>query len=518
MPVNECEELLRDLTRPEAYPDRPTRVDRIETHISWVFLTDRLVYKIKKPVRFSFLDYSTLEQRLHACRDELLLNSRLAPHVYRAVVPITRGDDGHMRIGGEGGPIEHAVEMLRLPAEAMLDERIRRGAASRSDIERLLPVLVGFYARAARGPAIDRYATAEAIGENVRDVLSTLESPARLPRAMFRRIRASQLQFVRLSARDFERRLGEARACEGHGDLRPEHVCLLDPPVVFDCVEFSLALRAADAASDLAFLAMECDFAAVPELSHALVAGYRARSGDDVPDRLFEFYKSYRACIRAKVNLLRADQQSDEQAVVSTRRARRYLELASFYAGAFYKPRLLVMVGTAGTGKSTAAHALAPLLGLELLRSDAVRQELAGHREPAAGTRQGIYSPAATRRTYDEMFRHAAELLAQGGSVVLDATFRDAAQRRSAERVARNHGAELHFIVCRCDREVAMARIAERLRRGRDISDARPELFDDQAQELGALADLAGARRIELDTARPVSELVAQVLGQLAHP
>jgi aminoglycoside phosphotransferase family enzyme len=376
--------LVAFLSSPEAYGGGATSaVSVAETHISWVFLTDSHAYKVKKPVRFPFLDYSTLEQRRQACRDEVRLNNRLAAGTYRGVVPICESPGGKLKLAGEGDVIEYCVQMQRLPADRMLDRLIHDGRATGADIDRLLGILVPFYRSVAHGPEIAEHGSARAIEANARENMNLLEAPDHfLPRATLQRVRASQLQFLQLRAELFAKRAAMGRVCEGHGDLRPEHVCMMEQPVVFDCLEFSLALRSADVANELAFLAMEFDYLGVPELGHTLINGYRAQSGDDVPDGLVSFFKSYRACVRGKVEELRAAQQTNAAAERSRARARRYLQLASSYAAEFYRPKVFVMVGASGTGKSTICEALSNALGLEILRTDAVRRELAGFRQP----------------------------------------------------------------------------------------------------------------------------------------
>lgn len=513
------DELVRFLNRPESYGDGTSAVSFKETHISWVALTDRRVYKVKKSVRFPFLDYSTQELRLHACREELRLGRRLAPDVYLGYMPITVGPLGRLQFGGDGPVVDNCVVMKRLPEARMLDRLIREKAASRADIDRLLSVLVPFYSQAVPGPEIERFATASAIERQARENLATIDSIDHgLPKSMFKRVRASQLQFLKLSSPLFAERVRAGRICDGHGDLRPEHVCMVDPPVVFDCVEFSARLRAADVISELAFLAMELDFLGVPELATAVVEGYKTRANDAVPDVLINFYKSYRACIRAKVNLLRADQQTGTAADQSRASARRYLQLASFYSTAFYRPKLFVTVGAAGTGKSTVADALADALGLEVLRTDAIRHELGGHREAGAGVGQGIYSESMTEWTYAELFARADALLRESVSVVLDGTFRDVRKRDQAIQLAHRSAAEVHFIYCRCSRELAHTRIADRIARREGLSDARPEIHDFQQEELNSAGDWPSWSVNELDTSRPVSELIAQVIDALRTP
>jgi aminoglycoside phosphotransferase family enzyme/predicted kinase len=510
------DELVHFLHRPESYGDGTASVSFRETHISWVALTDRRVYKVKKPVRFPFLDYSTLELRLHACREELRLGRRLAMDVYLGLVPITGSPRSRLQFGGDGPVVDYSVVMKRLPEARMLDRLVREKTATHTDIERLLNVLVPFYSSAVRGPDIDQYATAAAIERQGRENLATIDATDHgLPGSLFKRVRASQLQFLKLSAARFAERVRSGRVCEGHGDLRPEHVCMVAPPVVFDCVEFSLPLRSADVISELAFLAMELDFLGVPELATALMEGYKVRAKDAVPDALVNFYKSYRACIRAKVDLLRADQLAELAADHARAHARRYLQLASYYATEFYRPKLFVMVGAAGTGKSTVADALADALGLEVLRTDTIRHALAGRREPDSDVGHGIYSDTMTQRTYSEIFSQAEALLHESLSVVLDGTFRDSTQRNRAVDLARRNAAEVHFVYCRSARALAHQRIADRIARRDGISDARPEIHDVQQEELDATADWSNLPVIALDTSRSAQESVAQVIGAM---
>jgi aminoglycoside phosphotransferase family enzyme/predicted kinase len=512
-----CDNVSAFLSAAGAYPEPTRAVTVVETHISKVFLTDSTVYKLKKPVRFPFLDYSTVETRRIACLDELRLNGRLAPGVYLEVVPIVRRPGGGLQLGGDGDPVDYCVKMVRLPAERMLDHLIRRHRADSGHIERLLDVLIPFYSVARRGPDVNRLATAEAIEANARQNLNLIDSAGHeaVSHAMLQRVRCSQLQFLKSSAALFAERIEAGQVCEGHGDLRPEHVCMLpERPVVFDCVEFSLPFRAADQISELAFLAMECDWLGSPELARSLIEGYCRRTGDDAPDRLVSFYKSYRACVRAKVELLRAAQETSAIAGHSRDRARRYLQLASSYAGEFYRARLFVMMGASGTGKSTIADELAHDLGLAVLRTDTMRHELAGRREPDADYEQGIYSDAFTRLTYQNLLDQAQGLLAQSVSVVLDGTFRDPCWRHEAIELARRCGATIYFVACRCPAPLARSRIAERLARGNTDSDARPQLHDLQRRDTppvpGGLFPM-----IELDTTESSRASVDRVLTQL---
>jgi aminoglycoside phosphotransferase family enzyme/predicted kinase len=491
-------------------PKPAANVTLIETHISYVFLAGEWVYKCKKPVRFAFLDYSTLELRRHACAEEVRLNRRLAPAIYLGVEPVTADADGVWTVGGAGSVADWCVVMKRLPDERMLHQRIAAATADKTDMERLLDVLLPFYDVADRGPDIDEEATTERLAGHIRENFATLETCDHgLPRSLVQRVRSAQMQFVQLNAELFRRRIAAGFIREGHGDLRPEHVCLLEPPVVFDCVEFSRELRSADIVSELAFLAMECDFLGAPSLGAALLAGYRRRSGDAAPEDLVSFYQSYRACIRAKVDLLRASQQTEDAAVRSRQRGRRYLQLASGYTSAFQRPLLLVVFGATGTGKSTLAAALADLLGAALLRTDVIRHERAAE----AGA-DGLYSEAMNRWTYDTLRDRAGALLGEAMSVVLDGTFRRAEQREEARRLAWQYGTGMLFILCQCPPDVARRRIAERRARGGDPSDAIPELHEVQRRDLQNVAEGTDANLLVLDTTEDTA-LLHRILDRL---
>lgn len=511
------DDMRRSLCRPEAFPVATRSVQVAETHISLVFLTDSRVYKIKKPVTFPFLDYGTLEKRHWACEEEIRLNRRLAPNVYLGVVAITRDADS-FRVGGDGPAIEYCVEMTRLPDGQFLDQWIAQGKAGDRDIERLLDVLVPFY----RGATIhdDRvsHAQVETIAKEVDENISTIEPLLDAKEFRFwRRVRSSQRQFLALHAEIFDQRIAEGAIVEGHGDLRPEHVCFLDPPVVFDAVEFSLAFRVADVASELAFLAMEMDFLGSPRLSRTLLEGFRRRTGDALPTRLVAFYQAYRATVRGKVALLRAGQEAGDKRDEDHRRAGRYLHLAAAYASEFHQPVAIVVFGAAGVGKSTIARGLAARLGVEVFRSDAIRQVLAGGRDLNAGKGEGIYDPSMTAKTYEEMFRRGDEDLRHGVSVAFDATFVDRPQREAVRTLARDLGVPILFVYCECPPKVAESRIAARRAEGRDVSDARPETHHWQLEQFRGADDLTAADVLRVDTTRPAGETIDRIVHAVAR-
>jgi len=506
--------VVRWLRDPSAYPEPTREVRLIETHISQVFLTDHFVYKLKKPVHFDFLDFSTLEKRETACRDELRLNRRMAQDVYLDVLPIVADESGTLRFGGPGRPIDWVVRMRRLPQERMLDELLRANKISDVEIDGIASFLADYYAR-AEPLVVDGKAYHAAIAAHVADNRRVLLAASDLDADSVRRLHTALLRHLAYQAQGFWARAHEGRIIDGHGDLRPEHVCLVEPPAVFDCLEFSADLRRIDVLDELCFLAMECDAAGVGAVGSRVLAAYRRRSHDEPPSDLVPFYKLYRATVRAKVAALRAAQVSGQARQESYLVRDRYLALAEEYLRTEgVRPLLILVTGLMGTGKSTLARELSEVLGIDVLRTDIVRNSLSppGDRHESFG--EGRYRPDARGRVYDELLRQAGKQLAVGISVILDGTFLQAGQRDAAQQLARDLKADWINVRCVCPRETAFARIAVRLEsKTRDASEARPELYDIQAAE--AASEGPPAIGLEIDTTLPGDRQLARVLSEL---
>jgi predicted kinase len=332
---------------------------------------------------------------------------------------------------------------------------------------------------------------------------------------MVERIHGFQLQLLQLRSMIFEERVRTGRIVDGHGDLRPEHICLSDPIAIFDCIEFNRDFRRIDVADELAFLAAECDFLDAEWVGPRLFRAYRERSGDQPAAVLLDFYKSYRACIRAKVAALRADQLEGQSQEAAKREAQKHLSLADTYVAPWLRPLVLVVGGLAGTGKTTLATAVAEALGAEVLRTDILRQKLFGGGSHAAEVDGGIYSPQARERVYEEIFRRAAELNANCISVALDGTFSTAEALHRAQKVVADSRSLFLAIECVCRSEVAHERICRRLSEGHDASDARPEIHDIQRMHWQPWPE--GMPQIRVDTEQPLDKQVEQVIAALAE-
>ncbi len=289
------------LRAPHTYSEKPARIDTVETHMSCVFLTERHAYKLKKPVRYDFLDFSTLAARRRNCGAEVRLNRRLAADVYIGVVPLTVERDGAIRVDGKGETIDWLVKMRRLPADRMLDRVIRQDRLDPENVHELALLLAGFY-RGSAPIRMSGQAYRHTLRESVQANCAELALPVYgLPGKQVQTVREAQFALLDHEPELFDARADEGRIVEGHGDLRPEHVCLEPKPVIFDCLEFNRAFRIVDAADELSSLAMECERLGAPMVGEELLSTYAQVTGDKAPERLTRFYKAGRACLRAKL-------------------------------------------------------------------------------------------------------------------------------------------------------------------------------------------------------------------------
>jgi aminoglycoside phosphotransferase family enzyme len=320
------------LMRPGSYPEHTTAVEAKETHMSWVFLTDNHAYKLKKPVRYSFLDFSTVEARRRNCEEEVRLNRRLAADVYLGTLALTVDSKGGLHLGGAGQPIDWLVKMRRMPAERTLEHAIAAGTVTQADICHLAEQLSLFYGDADRvqtSPESYRRRFEREVRSNREELSRPLFA---LPSDTVDALAASQLRFLAAHGAFLEDRARSGRIVEAHGDLRPEHVYLGERPVVVDCLEFNREYRILDPADELAYLAMECDRLHAPFVGACAFDVYRNRTHDDPPWQLVEFYKCCRAYLRAKIAIWHLDEPQMREPAKWAVRAGEYLSLARDYS------------------------------------------------------------------------------------------------------------------------------------------------------------------------------------------
>jgi len=316
------------LKSPTAYTPRPRAVSGRQTHMSWVFLTGDHAYKLKKPVRFPFLDYSTLARRDNACRAEIAINRQLAPHIYCGVAPLVRTPEG-LAIGEKGDVVDWLVVMRRLAETRMLDKALAAGTADRRDLRRLADVLVAFYRHAARlpvAPAAHRLAWQRRITENQRLLA---DAGRGLDEWQVARVHRAQRRFLSAFGDVVKDRARRRRIVDGHGDLRPEHIFVGEPVAIIDRLEFSRDFRTVDPFDELAFLEIECARQGFTEAGRTIRQRVAAGLHDRPPPALLAFYRSYRAAMRARLMIAHIAQPNGRSADHWQTDAARYLAIAA---------------------------------------------------------------------------------------------------------------------------------------------------------------------------------------------
>jgi len=487
------EALVAAMMDPAFYPKPLLEVSHIETHISHIFFAGELVYKVKKAVRYSFLDYSTLARRRHFLSEELRLNRRLAPSVYLAAVPITIGGMG-WQLGGEGGPVEYALVMRRLPKKRILRFLLETHQATAEMMGQLANVLAKFHTEAERVIPREPPRYPEAVAKEWNDNLADLEPFAESL------IEAETLGALKDSGASFigkHRELLIQRAQQGwirdvHGDLHCEHICFAPEGIqIFDCIEFNSELRCCDLASELAFLLMDLEVRGGQALIEPFLARYRGLLDDPELPVLLPFYQSYRALVRGKVQALRG---SDDLAA-------RYFRFATRFTWEPLKPFLLLVCGLTGSGKSTLARELGERLGMPVIHSHVMRKAIAeksGWQNVAFHT--GVYNPRMTEKTYGKMAQEAGKKIRSGSGVILDATFGRKAHRDKIIRLADKHRVPFFVIHCVASEETTKNRLVQRAFEGKDISDGQWEIYLEQAAAYQPLHEIPSTSFLELDT------------------
>ena len=441
-----------------------------ETHSGVVFLLGERAYKLKKPMTTAFLDFSTPQRRLAACRREVELNRRLAPDVYLGVSGVSGAElppwTGRC---ADGAPVEHLVVMRRMPDDRRLSTLVRAGAPVRDHLRDLARSLAAFHAAAGRGPDVTAEGSRDALGGRWAANVEQMRTPDTvLAREMVDAVDRLAARFLAGRGPLLADRCADARIVDGHGDLIADDVfCLDDGPRALDCLEFDDKLRYLDCLDDVAFLAMDLERLGRPDLADDWLDDYLEFSGDPAPVALRHHYTAYRAFVRAKVACLR--QQQGEAAAATDAAQYADLTVQHLEAGAV---RLALVGGLPGTGKTTVGGALADRFGAVLLSSDRLRKELAGlsPTEPApAAYGEGLYTAERTDELYALLLRRAGELLVRGESVVLDASWTHARHREAAHELAARTHSDLVRLECRTPTDLAAARLASR---GPTASDA----------------------------------------------
>lgn len=509
---------LRSLIKPAAYPEPTSEVRLIQTHISFLFITDSYVYKVKKPVDFGFLNFSTIDRRRFYCEEEVRLNRRLCPDVYLGVVEVRESPNG-ASFNGQGRTIDYAVKMKRLPEERMLDRLVERDAVNEEQMREIARVVGRFHLEAETSAEIARYGGLDVIrgnwDENFRQTAEFVHVTL-APRDLHI-IRTWVDSFMKEHEALFRERVSSGFIRDCDGDLHLENICLADKICIFDCIEFSNRFRYSDTAADIAFFLMDLDFHGRRDLAQSFLKEYVAFTGDGGMEEILDFYKTYRAVVRGKVESFRLNDLDipEQEKREAMKRAKRHFRLARGYVvRRSLPPTLILTCGLTGSGKSTLAEGLTFELGLETADSDRTRKELAGlspFEHCADGYGEGIYTPEATRAVYDALFDRAAAALAKGDSIIIDATFRNHADRERFRLLAEKYGARFRLFHTACSDGTAKRRLARRASEDRGASDGRWEVYLRQKKEFEPV-DSAIEDGISIDTSGSPEQIVDRAL------
>jgi aminoglycoside phosphotransferase family enzyme len=485
--TNTSAALVDKLLEPGFYDHPVEHVELVETHISWVFLAGEYAYKLKKPVDFGFLDFSSLAKRQHFCHEELRLNRRFAPQLYLDVVSI--GGTWEAPEIGARPVLDYAVKMKSFPQDCQLDRMLAADRLTPEQLDRFAELIAGFHEQAPRAAQDSDYGSAAAAVEPALANFSAIRP--RLENEDLKNRLAALESWTRTTAQglhdDFRQRSQAGFVRECHGDLHLSNMAWFnDQPILFDCIEFSESLRWIDVINEVAFLIMDLDDREEPSLGWRFLNQYLAQTGDYAGLRLLDFYRVYRALVRAKVAALRLEQNglSQRERANDLALLTSYLQLAETYSQK-RQPLLLLTHGLSGSGKTWFVKQLAPLCRAVSLHSDRERKRLhrlatdADSRSAIAG---GIYSAAAGRKTYDRLGQLAGGLIESGISALIDATFIRHNERERMRQLAHEHQVALIIL----DFPLAEDRLRQRLRKraeeGERVSEANEEVLDYQLQ------------------------------------
>jgi uncharacterized protein len=555
--------MVHALARPQAFPFKQANKDEIttvQTHASAVLLTPSLVYKLKKPQNFGFFDYSTPQQRHHFCCQEVILNRRLAPDVYLGVAPVLMDQQGRFRFaetqpveavpapGTQIGPetvVDFAVVMRRLADTDMLKHLVQSDNVNPTLLAAIARFVAHFHTTTYTDEHIASFGDMNVVGGNWEENFEQMHPyiGRTLDASTYEQISSYIHNFMRQRASFFTSRVREQRIRDCHGDLRLDHIYVLNhqehtqaPRIaILDCIEFNDRFRYGDVAGEIAFLIMELDGISRNDLSRNFLDAYIEATGDTALREILPFYLSYRACVRGKVSSF----QIDEPEVPATQRqlmrdsATELFAQAAYYAHGPVQPVVMLIGGLMGTGKSTLAARLHHELGWTLLSSDVTRKRLA-QRLPAQPLEhafgQGLYTAEWNERTYAALREEMSGALTGGRSVLLDASFIRRTDRQAIEREALAHGAQVFFIECASPPELTLQRLAQRWRQrtgageqklaASQASDGRPDLYARQRARWESFDahEEAGVQHVLLSTTYEIARQVEQILDLLDLP
>ncbi len=503
--------LIQQMLAPEFYPHPVTQsIELIQTHASYVLLTGNFVYKLKKPVNFGFLDYSTVAKRQHFCLEEIRLNQRGAKELYLEVLSIARQDHNY-HFGNAGEVVDYAVKMVQFPQSALLSNMFEAGTISSNDIEEMGQAVAEFHANAQTSEYISSFGTVDRIRESIDNNYkqTTKYIDRAQTQAQYTETKAYTDRFLSEHDELFQERVNNGFIRECHGDLHLRNVCRWHDKIrLFDCIEFNEPFRFVDTMYDVAFTVMDLEARGRKDLANRFLNTYVEQSGDWAGLQVLPLYLSRQAYVRAKVTSFLLDDAgiADADKEVAAQTAGAYYH----QAWAYTQPRqgkLMMIAGLSGSGKSTLGKHIAQAIGGVQLRSDAVRKHLGGIALLERGD-ASLYTPEMTARTYDRVLELGSKLAAQGFTVILDAKYDRVSLRATVIDLAQARRIPLQMIHCTAPKQVLRDRLQQRTG---DIADATADLLASQQASWEDFTPAERAYLVTVDTTQDVSGLVASL-------
>lgn len=508
--------LIHQMLEPSFYPHwTQDTIDLIQTHTAYILLTGNYAYKFKKPIDYGFLNYSTLTARKHYVEEELRLNQRTAQEIYLDAVPIYQKGEIFSLVG-ESEPVEYALKMNQFPAESLFLDLLDQGQLTSELMQALAHQVADFHHRANTNDYIQSFGTVKKLRPAFEE--NYLQSQAYIGRGQtqqqLKETKAyTDKAFTEWKER-FQNRIKHNNIRECHGDLHLRNICLWKNQIfLFDCIEFNEAFRYVDTMYDVAFTVMDCDAQNRSDLGNRFLNIYLEDTGDWEGLEVLPLYLSRQAYVRAKVTSFLLDSPTigaDQTQHIQTK-AQAYYTLAWRYT----QPktgRLILMSGLSGSGKSTVARKLAPLIGAIQIRSDAVRKHLANIPLQQRGD-DSIYTPAMTQQTYDRLCDLGIRLAKLGYTVILDAKYDRIAPRQKVLSQASAAKISVSILVCTAPLSILRQRLQQRTG---DIADATADLLTSQQAKSEALTKEENSLASFLDTTSNVEEKIQTIVTQLS--
>jgi len=495
--------LVKSLMRPEIFDHAVDNIQLIETHISWVILTGRYVYKLKKPLNLGFLDFSTLDKRRFYCEEEVRLNRRLAPTIYLSVV-VFHGTVENPSLSGNNEILEYAVKMKQFPQDAQMDRMLQQGELNPHQIDELAKLIAQFHQQIETADDKSHYGDLQHVYSPVEENFKQIRErkvDVKYYQTLIELERWSKSTYHDLSSILVQRKQdGFIREC--HGDMHLRNLAWYqNQPIAFDCLEFNANLRWIDVISEVAFLIMDLHDKKQYHLAQRFLNTYLQATGDYSGLEVLRYYLVYRALVRAKVNAIRLHQEglTPEEKVNVEKEFEGYLQLAKTYTQKLV-PQLIITRGMSASGKSTLTQPILERLGAIRIRSDMERKRLFNiednkHAEDGIG--HGIYSTKASQQTYQRLYELANVVIDAGYSVIVDAVFLNVEQRKPFERLSMEKGIPYNILEFFASEKTLRNRI---IKRELDISDADLSVLEDQLKKWKPLEQDECKFHIEVNT------------------